>query len=373
MRFSVQSKLLLTRLQAVGKVVSSKNTISILENFLFNLSGNELEITASDQETTLVTRVEVSNAEGNGKFAAGAKMLLELLKELPDQGLDFDINDANLEIKLTYFNGQFNFIGLNGNEFPVKAPSDVEPVSFTMPVKNAVAGVQHTVFAVYKEALRPILTGVYWDIFPEDVRFVATDTKVLVRYTHKGIAPGVDTAFALSAKPASILASVFDKQDGDLKIEIEDKGVTFSTDEFTMSCRFINGRYPNYNSVIPENNDYSVVVDRQSLLSAARRVSVFCGAGGLLQLSLKANQIEIAAQDIDLLKSSDERVPCDYNGPEMIISFNNENVIEVLNNIDSESITLEITDSSRPGLFVPTEQKPNEEMIVLLVPMMAGV
>ena len=370
MKFNIQSKLFFTHLQAVSKVVNSKNTISILNNFLFNLSGNTLVITASDQETTLTTHVEVTNAEGSGKFAAGVKELLDMLKELPDQGLTVDINDQNLAINITYMNGEFNFIGMNGNEFPVKTPSEDSAKVLTLPVEKVTRGIQQTVFAVGTESLRPMMMGIFWDIKPDEIAFVSTDTHKLVRFRELGLETGMEQSFILPTKPATILASILDKQEGDVKITIDSKSATFESADYTLSCRFVNGRYPNYNSVIPQDNQFTLTIDRMTMLAAIKRVSVTASPGGLVKFDLKENQIHLSTQDIDFSKSSEEVVACDYTGAEMLIGFNDENIIDVLNNIDNDMITVELMDPSRAGIFKPAEQRENEDLLVLLMPMM---
>jgi len=370
MKFNIQSKLLLTHLQAVSKVVNSKNTITILDNFLFNLSGNTLVITASDQETTLTTHVEVTNAEGSGKFAAGVKELLDMLKELPDQGLSVEINDQNLAINITYMNGEFNFIGLNGNEFPTKAQVEGDVKTMVLPANKIARGIQQTIFAVGTESLRPMMMGIFWDIKPEEIAFVSTDTHKLVRFRELNLNTGLEQSFILPTKPATILASILDKQEGDVKITIDAKSATFESADYTMSCRFVNGRYPNYNSVIPQDNQYTLTIDRLTMLAAIKRVSVTASPGGLVKFDLKENQIHLSTQDIDYSKSSEEVVACDYTGAEMLIGFNDDNIIDVLNNIAGDMVTVDLIDPSRAGIFKPAEQRENEDLLVLLMPMM---
>ena len=370
MKFNIQSKLLLSHLSAVSKVVNSKNKLSILDNFLFNLEGNKLVITGSDQETTLTTNVEVQDAEGAGKFAANVKKLLDLLKQLPDLALTFDVNDANLEINITYLHGKFNFIGINGNDFPTKAPSEEEPKKFTLPCQNVVDGIQHTVFAVGVDDMRPVMMGIYWDIKPNEIVFVASDTHKLVRYSDKNIATGFEHSFILPTKPASILSSILEKNEGNVNVTVDSKSATFETEEYSLTCRFVNGRYPNYNSVIPTTNQYSVTIDRVQLLNALRRVSVFTSSSGLVKLEMRPNEVFMSTQDIDYSTSAEERISCDYAGEEMAIGFNDQNIIDVLNNIDDEEVTIKLMDSSKAGIFLPVENEEGKDLLVLLMPMM---
>lgn len=368
MRFNIQSKLLLSHLSAVSKVINSKNTISILDNFLFYLDGNQLVVTGSDQETSLTTHVEVTDAEGVGKFAASAKAILDLLKQLPDIGLEFDIDDDNLDIEMKYVNGKYKFVGVNGNEFPQKAPSTESTTEIVMPVKRLVDGIQHAIFAVGGDTLRPVMMGVYCDVMPDKAVFVATDLHKMVRYTEADVHTGVTASFILPTKPASIISSVFDKTEGDVKITIDSKGAVFETDKYTLTCRFVNGRYPNYNSVIPADNPYHVTVDRLQLLNAVRRVSVFASSGGQIVIKLHENEIVLSSQDIDYSTSAEERIQCDYNDPEMIIGFDHEHIIDVLNNIEGDTVVIKLIDPVRAGVFVPSEQSEGTEELVLLMP-----
>ncbi len=370
MKFNIQSKLLLSHLSAVSKVVNSKNKLSILDNFLFNLEGDRLVITGSDQETTLTSAVEVQDAEGGGKFAANVKTLLDMLKSLPDTAMSFDINDENLEINITYLNGKFNFIGVNGNEFPTKAESDEEPKVFTLPIKKVVDGIRHTIFAVGTDDMRPVMMGVFWDIKPDEIVFVASDTHKLVRFRELNTSTGLEQSFILPTKPAAILSSILDKAEGDVKITVDSKSATFETAEYTLSCRFVNGRYPNYNSVIPQSSQFSVNVDRQLFVNALRRVSVFTSSSGLVKLELRPNEIFMSTQDVDYSTSAEERVSCDYEGDPMAIGFNDENIIDVLNNIESQEVILKLMDSSKAGIFLPAEQNDDEDLLILLMPMM---
>jgi DNA polymerase-3 subunit beta len=370
MKFNIPSKLLLTHLSAVSKVVNSKNAISILDNFLFALDGEKLVVTGSDQETTLTTNVAVSEAEGSGKFAVNVKNLLDLLKELPDQPLTFEINDDNFEINIFYQNGKFNFIGINGDEFPQKEASIEETLSFSIPAEEVIKGISHSIFAVGTEDLRPVMMGILWDIKPDEITFVASDTHKLVRYRDMRVKPGMETNFILPTKPANILSTILVKEEGDVAITLDPKSATFVTGEYTLNCRFVNGKYPNYNSVIPKDNPYKVVIDRVSLLNAIRRVSVFASVGGLVKIEVRANELYLKAQDVDFSTWAEETVPCEYTGEQMTIGFNDDKIIEILNNIEADTVDVQLSDPSRPGIFVPSAQEEGEDYLALLMPMM---
>ena len=235
MKFNISSKNLESHLSAVSKVVNSKNSISILDNFLFELSGDELVITGSDSDNTLKTRLMVNDAEGSGKFAVNVKRLNELLKALPEQGLKFEINDDTLEINIYYMNGKFNFIGIDGREFPQKALNDSDSRTFAIPAKEIVKGINQTIFAVGSEDLRAVMMGILWDIKPDHIVFVASDTHKLVRYKNFRAQTDLEASFILPTKPASILANIFAKEEGNVAITIDSKCATFTTEEFTLN------------------------------------------------------------------------------------------------------------------------------------------
>ena len=370
MKFNISSKNLESHLSAVSKVVNSKNSISILDNFLFELSGDELVITGSDSDNTLKTRLMVNDAEGSGKFAVNVKRLNELLKALPEQGLKFEINDDTLEINIYYMNGKFNFIGIDGREFPQKALNDSDSRTFAIPAKEIVKGINQTIFAVGSEDLRAVMMGILWDIKPDHIVFVASDTHKLVRYKNFRAQTDLEASFILPTKPASILANIFAKEEGNVAITIDSKCATFTTEEFTLNCRFVAGRYPRYNSVIPEDNPNQLSIDRETLLAAIRRVSVFASQGGLIKFEFRANEIFLKAEDFDYSTLAEETIPCDYNGDNIIMGFNKTRIIEVLDNINHDTVILKLSDASRAGIFEPEKQEEGEDLLVPLMPMM---
>jgi DNA polymerase-3 subunit beta len=371
MKFNVQSKLLLTRLNAVSKVVSSKNAYAILDNFLFELQSDRLIVTGSDMETRLTTNIEVQNVEGSGKFALDVKRTINSLKELPDTALTFEINDENLAVKVTYINGYYDAMALNGDEFPEKAVNANEVQQFMLPAKSIASGIAHTLFAVGNDDMHPQFTGIYWDIKPDMIVYVASDSHKLVRYRQTNVKPNFERSFILPAKPAAILANIIDRDsEENVKITVDESSATFENNDYQLSCRFINGRYPNYNSVIPEDNPYTMAVDRLTLLNAVRRVAVFANVGGLVRLDLKPTQVVLTAQDVDHSTAAEETISCEYNGEPMNIGFKSADVIDVINNIDCDGVYLKLLDPARAGVFVPSEQKAGEELIVLQMPMM---
>ena len=214
------------------------------------------------------------------------------------------------------------------------------------------------------------MMGIYWDIKPELITFVASDTHKLVRYRNEKLQPGVETSFILPTKPAALLGNILAKSEGEIGITIDDKSATFENEMFSLTCRFINGRYPNYESVIPKSNPYEMLVDRQLMLNAVRRVSVFASVGGLVKLDLKEAEVKINTQDVDFSTWAEEVIPCDYKGQDMVIGFNDAKVIEILNNMQCDMVKLTLSDPSRAGVFVPEKNEEGEDLLILLMPMM---
>ena len=371
MRFDVSSTALLSRLQSISKVIASKNSLPILDSFLFHLEGEKLTITASDAETRLVTSIEVMNTQGNGIFAVSSKILLDPLKELPEQPLTFDINDNNLEIFIHFQNGKYNFIGQKGDTYPQQKPLNENAISILVDAQMLANGISRSLFATADDVLRPVMNGVYFDIHTDDLTFVASDGHKLVRLRNFSVKSPERASFILPKKPATLLKGLLTKEEGMVNIQFDDNNAYLHCANFEMVCRLIEGRYPNYNSVIPQANPFKVTIDRVSFLNALKRVSVFSNpASSLVKLHLKGNEMVVSAQDIDFSTSAEEKIVCNYDGDELNIGFKATYLIEILSNINSEEILFELADPSRAGLIIPSENEENEDLLMLLMPMM---
>ncbi len=375
MKFVASSTELLSHLQAISRVINNKNSLPILDNFLFNLNGNVLTMTASDIETTLITSMEVESPEGNGKVAVTSRLLLDTLREFSDQPLSFDINDSNLALVITSSNGSYNFIGQNGDEYP-KLPDLQDSVrKLTLPVSTLASGIGKTLFATADDELRPVMNGVFFDIDSSSLTLVATDAHKLVRYKtsyeNASVQGDERETFILPKKPANLLKNILPKEAGSVEIEFDSKNARFKLENYTMVCRQVEGRFPNYNGVIPKENPYKIIVDRVSILNALKRVSVFSNQGSnLIKLAFTPNQIHVSAQDIDFSISAEETVNCQYDGESINIGFKSSFLIEILNNINSSDVIFELADPSRAGLILPFENEENEEILMLLMPML---
>lgn len=371
MKFVVSSATLLSHLQAISRVINSKNSLPILECFLLQLKDNTLFITAADNETRLETKVMVNETEGGGSLAINARNLLDPLRELPDQPLTFDINDETLEINLYYHNGKYNFIGLKGDEYPESKALKDSSMTLTLEADTLYSGINRTIFATADDELRPVMNGIYFDITSEDVTFVASDGHKLVRVIFTDVKGEGRSSFILPKKPSNLLKSLLPRESGTVEIKFDENNAYIYMSSYTMVCRFVEGRYPNYNSVIPEKNTNFLVLDRLSLLNALKRVAVFSNpASNLVKMQLSEDKIVVSTQDIDFLTTANETIPCNYEGNVMNIGFKASFLIDILDNIPSSDVRIELTDPSRAGLILPVDNEENEDMLTLLMPMM---
>ena len=372
MKFIVSSTSLFSHLQAVGRVINAKNTLPILDCFLFQMKDSTLSITASDGETTMVTSVEVNQSSTDGDFAINAKTILDALKEVPEQPLTFEISLETLEITVQYQNGQYSLMGQNAEDFPqlVELNED-KMVELTMEPDVLLDGFNRTVFATADDELRPVMNGVYFDITESNITLVASDGHKLVRYQVDTPSQGERSAFILPKKPANLLRNILTKEHDAVTISFDERNAVFLLKDFRLVCRLIEGRYPNYNSVIPQNNPFKIIIDRQLFIGALRRVSIFSSqASSLIKLHLENNEVKISAQDIDFSTSAEEVQSCQYEGTPMSIGFKSTFLIDILNNILSDEIIMELADPSRAGVIFPTEQEDGKNILMLLMPMM---
>ena len=367
MKFIVSSTALSSHLQAISRVINSKNALPILDCFLFELKDGTLSITVSDSETTMVTSVEVNESDADGRFAVAAKTILDALKEIPEQPLSFEVNTNSLEITVQYQNGKYSLMGQNADEFPQSAMLGDNAVRVEMDASVLLGGINRAVFATADDELRPVMNGIYFDITTEDITMVASDGHKLVRCKTLAAKGNERAAFILPKKPASLIKNLLPKEQGQVVIEFDERNAVFTLEKYRMVCRLIEGRYPNYNSVIPQNNPYKVTVDRMQLV----RVSIFSSqASSLIKLRMQPNQIVISAQDIDFSTSAEETLACQYDGNPMSIGFKSTFLIDILNNIAADEVIIELADPSRAGVIIPVEQEENEELLMLLMPMM---
>ncbi len=371
MKFTLSSGALNSRLQSLAKVINSKNSLPILDSFLFEVANNSLKITASDSENIMQTTIALDSCEGEGVFAVPNRTILDAVKELSEQPLTFDIDVEALTIKILYQNGMYNFTAQNADEYPRTAAVPDGATLLTIDSSTLADNISRSLFATAQDELRPVMNGIYFDLTADCLAIVASDGHKLVRNQNFNIKSDTPASFILPKKPATLLKNTLSKDGGDVVIKFDDRTAEIHFSETVLTCRLIEGKYPNYNSVIPQNNPNKMVIDRKALISALRRVLPFSSESSqLVRLSLAGGKLELSAEDIDFATSAKEQIVCDYTGNAMSIGFKGGSLQEIINNIDSNEIEMQLADPSRAGIVVPAEQPENENILMLLMPML---
>jgi len=371
MRFTLSSSALNSQLQTLSRVINSKNSLPILECFLFEVDNNKLNITASDSENVMKSAVALDENNENGKFAIPNRTILDAVKELPEQPLTFDVDTTSLTVKVLYQNGIYNFTAQNAEEYPrtQAIPDGATVVTIDAAVLNN--SISRSLFATAQDELRPVMNGIYFDLTQDSLSIVASDGHKLVRNKNYTIKSDTPAAFILPKKPATLLKNILGKDGGDVVIKFDNRSAQIQYNDGILSCRLIEGRYPNYNSVIPQNNPNLLTIDRKTLLGALRRVLPFASESSqLVRFHLEAGKVELTSEDVDFATSAKESITCDYTGQPMNIGFKGSSLSEILSNLDSEEITIQLADPSRAGIIVPTSQPENEDILMLIMPML---
>ncbi|MBO5828192.1 MAG: DNA polymerase III subunit beta [Paludibacteraceae bacterium] len=370
MKFTVSSVNLLNHLQTVSRVISSKNTNPILDNFLFKVGDNKLLLMASDSETMLQSEVQLISSEGSCAVALSSKIMLDSLKEFSDQPLTFEVDEETFAVKIVSEGGVYKFVGTDGREFPTMPESESDTSTVLIPAQTLFSGINKTIFAMSTDEMRPIMCGIYFDITPEGLTFVGSDGHKMVRVKTLAAKGEKQCSFILPKKPTSLLKNILAKESEDVKVEFGDKNACFILSDYKMFCRLIEGKFPNYNSVIPTNNQFKATIDRVALLNTLRRISIFSNqATNLVKMEFKANEMILSASDLDFYVSAQEKIACSYDGEPMNIGFKSSFFVEMLSNLTSDEVIVELSDPSRAGLILPLEQDENEDTLMLLMPM----
>jgi len=370
MKFIVSSTALLKQLQSISGVLNSSNTLPILDNFLFEINSKKLTISASDLETTMVTSMEVE-AKEDGSICIPAKLLLETLKNFPELPLTFTIDPKNFSVEISSDNGKFKLTGHNSAEFP-KIPGISASSSVQMPSGVLLNAITKTIFATGNDDLRPVTSGVFCQLSPEEFTFVATDAHKLVRFRRTDLKADKASTFIIPKKPLNLLKSSLSAQGGEVKVEFNQTNALFTFDSHQLICRLIDGKYPNYEAVIPKQNPNKLTIDRLTMLSSLKRVSIFSNkTTHQVRLKMTGSELAISAEDLDYANEAMERLTCAYEGEDMEIGFNAKFMIEMLNNLQCTDVTLEMSAPNRAGILVPAEQeKPEESILMLVMPIM---
>jgi DNA polymerase-3 subunit beta len=367
MKFIISSTILLKNLQAILGVINSNNTLPILDDFLFELTDDDLIITSSDLETTMRVTVKPDMAENPGCIAIPAKILVDTLKTFPDIPVSFNINQVTLMIEISAGDGKYKLSGHKSEEYP-RTPALEDTTAITFDSRLMAQAINKTLFATGNDELRLVLSGVFCELSPEDVTFVATDAHKLVRYKRTDLKSNDSASFILPKKPMNLLKGLLFAQEMPVTIEYNKTNAFFSFSNFHLICRLIDGRYPNYDAVIPKENPNKLTIDRHALLTTIRRVSIFANQSThQIRFKVSGQELLLSAEDIDFSNEARERLSCSYEGEDLEIGFNSKFLLEMLNNIETNEVRLEMSAPNRAGILTPVNSENKEEDILMLV------
>lgn len=372
MKFIISSIKLLKSLQALSGVIGSKNTLPILDDFLFHLDENQLKITSSDLDVTMTVCLVPDRVEGTGEVTIPARLLLEIMKNFPDVPITVSVDNSTLAVELIAGEGRYKLAGHKSDEFP-QLPAMADTAVWEIPADVLAKGFEKTVFATGTDEIRPIMSGVLMEMTENHLTFVATDAHKLVRYRRMDVKSDVVASFIMPKKPINQLKSILTTlADEPVRIEFNRTNASFVFGEYQLICRLIEGRYPNYDAVIPKQNPNLLTIDRQTFLSAIRRVAVFSSkATHQVRFRIAGQELTLTAEDIDFYNEAKERLTCSYEGDDIEIGFNSRFLQEMLANFDSESVKLEMSAPNRAGIFTPVENENEaEDLLMLLMPVM---
>ena len=365
MKFIVSSTYLLKQLQILGGVINNNNTLPILDNFLFELNNDELTVSASDLETTMSAKLSVES-DSEGKIAVPARLLLDTLKTFPEQPLTFVVEDNNT-IELSSNHGKYALAYASGEEFP-RAVSLEDPSSTTIQGDVLATAISKTIFASGNDDLRPVMSGVFFQFTPDNLTFVATDAHKLVKYSRDDISASQSAEFIMPKKPLNLLKGILSGSDSDVIIEYNESNARFTFEDTTLVCRLIDGKYPNYEAVIPKENPNKLVIDRGQFLSSVKRVSIFSNkTTHQVRLKIAGAELNISAEDVDYSNKAEERLTCSYQGDDMQIGFNSRFLTEMLSNLNANEVQLEMSLPNRAGILTPVDGLDEGEKVTMLV------
>ncbi len=372
MKFTVSSNELLLRLQTMSKVIDDKVSLPILSNILFSVSGSNLLLTAANSESRMTSQLEIQNEEGqDGSFCIPCGKITEYIKHLPDQPLTFAIDMQTFGLELTCMSARSKQVCTSADAYPVEDTNEERNNAFGITEEGLLNGISSTLFATGNDEIRPVMNGIFFDIEAGGkLSFVATEGHLLARYIRKDVNTGDFTgSFVLNKKPANILRSLLSKTEAPVKICYGTQTVVFETLTYRYTSRLVEGNYPPYKSVIPANNEFKLIVNRQDILGAITRAGIFVDSSHLIRFELYSNSVQLEAQDTDFSCSAQETVPCQYDGVEMTIGFNGHFLAGALSNIDAQEVVIEISEPNKPSLLHSTENNDVEEMSVVALPM----
>jgi len=369
MKFIVTSSALLRQLQNINGVITTNPVVPILENFLFEIEGGKLTITASDLQTSMITEMEVE-AKESGSIAVPARILLDTLKNLPEQPVTFSIDEETYSIEISSDNGHYKLSGENATDFP-KVPSVSDGFSVDMSTEVLTSAISNTIFATSNDELRPAMTGVYMNISENNTIFVATDGHRLIRYTRNDVMADTKNAIIIPRKALNLLKNVLPGEKENVSVQYNLSNAFFRFGNVRMICRLIDERYPDYENVIPQDNANIMTIGRMELLSSLKRIAIYANkTTNQVKLKITGSELHISAEDLDFSNEADERLSCEHDGEDIVIGFNARFLIEMLSNIDHKEVIIKLSEPNRAGLLVPKEMEDNEDLLMLVMPVM---
>ncbi len=369
MKFIVSSSYLLKQLSAINGVITTNPVVPILENFLFEINDGNLTVTASDLQTSMITELQVE-AKDNGSIAVPAKILLETLKNLPEQPVTFSIDEESYSIEISSDNGRYKLSGENATDFP-KVPTVSD--GYSVDISSDVLGtaIANTIFATSNDELRPAMTGVFLKLDDASTTFVATDGHRLIRYRRVDIAGDMDHSMIIPRKALTLLRSTIPSENTNVSVEFNAANAFFSFNNVKMICRLIDERFPDYDNVIPADNENEMTIDRMELLSSLKRIAIYANkTTHQVRLKITGSELLISAEDLDFSNEANERLACEHNGEDIEIGFNAKFLIEMVTNLDSDKVLMKLQAPNKAGLILPTEKDDNEDILMLVMPVM---
>ncbi len=369
MKFIANTSALLEQLQKISGTLVSKPVLPILDHFLFELENGKLRITSTDLETSMITSLNVE-AEEDVKIAVPSKLTMDMLRSLPDQPVTFTIDTANQSIEIKSEQGRYKLMGQPAQDFP-KIPEVSSEKSIQIPSGILLDCISKTIFSTGNDELRLNLTGVYFVLDDKQMTFVATDANRLVRTIRTDVMPGTSASFIMPKKALNLLKSNLKNDQSDVRLEFNESNAYFSFNETVLVCRLIDDKYPDYNAVIPASNPNIMTINRDDFMNSVKRISIFANkTTHQIRLKIAGSELVISAEDIDLSNEGTERLNCVYEGEDIEIGFNARLLVEMLSNIDAEEVKLELSTPNRAGILLPSENEENEDLLMLLMPMM---
>jgi len=369
MKFIVSSSVLLKQLSGINGVITTNPVVPILENFLFEINEGSLTITASDLQTSMITELEVESKE-SGNIAVPARILIETLKNLPEQPVTFTIDEETYSVEISSDNGRYKLAGENATDFP-KVPTVTDDFSVTMSTDVLGSAINNTIFATSNDELRPAMTGVYMNLTDTNTTFVATDGHRLIRYRRVDVASDNGNAIIIPRKALNLLKTTLPSENTDVSVEFNVSNAFFKFGNIKMICRLIDERFPDYENVIPSDNDNKMIIDKGEFLSSLKRIAIYANkTTHQVRLKITGSELQISAEDLDFSNEANERLSCEHDGGDIEIGFNAKFLIEMLNNLDTDKIELLLSEPNKAGLITPQDKDDNEDILMLVMPVM---